>query len=217
MTLPLESSGKKSDLEFVLLGGKVLSQEWMTHFVNVYKHHYLVLICCFWKINSASKPHFYDFFPEMMIVNKKKMHTFRNLYATSDISFSKKDFWKIIFFLRCVMRYSSSFLRFGDRPSDFRTSVKSCGSWNGARPETSGDGRRLLDTTLICGFESAYDEAEAVHSCEDSFKERTHRCIFPGGCNNDFRYWILFSTDYFSSSIGGGQVQDQNNFPDLWD
>ena len=117
MTLPLESS----DLEFVLLGGKVLSQEWMTHFVNVYKHHYLVLICCFWKINSARKPHFYDFFPEMMIVNKKKMHTFRNLYATSDISFSKKDFWKIIFFLRCVMRYSSSFLRFGNRPNDFRT------------------------------------------------------------------------------------------------
>ena len=62
MTLPLESSGKKSDLEFVLLGGKVLSQEWMTHFVNVYKHHYLVVICCFWKINSASKSHFYDFF-----------------------------------------------------------------------------------------------------------------------------------------------------------
>ena len=183
MTLPLESSGKKSDLEFVLLGGKVLSQEWMTHFVNVYKHHYLVLICCFWKINSARKPHFYDFFPEMMIVNKKKMHTFRNLYATSDISFSKKDFWKIIFFCGvwcaipqafCALVIDRMIFALWSFPS------KSCVSWNRARPETSGDGRRLLDTTLICGFESAYDEAEAVHSCEDSFKERTHRCIFPG-------------------------------------
>jgi len=27
MTLPLESTGEKLDLEFVLLGGKVLSQE----------------------------------------------------------------------------------------------------------------------------------------------------------------------------------------------
>ena len=128
------------------------------------------------------------------------MHTFRNLYATSDISFSKKDFWKIIFFCGvwcaipqafCALVIDRMIFALGSFPS------KSCGSWNRARPETSGDGRRLLDTALICGFKSAYDEAEAVHSCEDSFKERTHRCIFPGGCNNVFRYWILFSTDYF--------------------
>ena len=81
MTLPLESSGKKSDLEFVLLGGKVLSQEWMTHFVNVYKHHYLVVICCFWKINSASKPHFNDFLSKtMMICSKWKKCTHSEIF-----------------------------------------------------------------------------------------------------------------------------------------
>ena len=116
----------------------------------------------------------------MMIGNEKKMHTFRNFYATSDISFSKKDFCKIIFCgvwcaipqAFCALVIDRMIFALGSFP------LKSCVSWNRARPETSDDGRLLFDTALICGFESAYSTRLRLSILARTVIKRGHTGVY---------------------------------------